>query len=93
MNNFFKIPKKYQQWSQIFKNNETKTVLPQHKSWLYKILLKLNTKLTFEFILFLFEKKLKIIQNYLQINLNKQLIYFFMSPASYLIIFVEKNGK
>ena len=42
LNNFFKIPKKYQQWSQIFENDETKTILLQHKPWDHETLLKLN---------------------------------------------------
>ena len=48
-----------------------KTILLQHEFWNYKISLKLNTKPTFEFTWFLFEKELKIVQNYLQINLKK----------------------
>ena len=50
LNNFFEIPKKYQQWLQIFENDETKNVLLQHKSWNYGISLKLNMELIFEFI-------------------------------------------
>ena len=71
MNNFLKILKKYQHWLQILENDETKSILLQHESWDHKILLKLNTNPTFKSIWFFFEKKFKIIQNYLQINLKK----------------------
>ena len=61
MNNFFKIFKKYQQWLQIFKNNEIKNALLQYKFWDYKILVKLNMEPIFEFIWLLSEEKLKVI--------------------------------
>ena len=56
---------------QIFENDEIKTILLQHKFWYYEIPLKLDIKLMFEFSWLLFEKKFKVIQNYLQINLKE----------------------
>ena len=65
--------------------------LLQHKSWNHEILLKLNTKLTFEFIWFLFEKKLKIVQNYVLMNLKKQFIHPSISPTNHPINFTKKK--
>ena len=61
LNNFFEILRSYQQWSQIFKNNEMKNILLQHKVYNYKIPLKSNIQPIFEPIWFLFEKKFGII--------------------------------
>ena len=61
LDNFFNIPKMYQQWSQIFENDETKNALLLHKSWDHKIFKKFKKKFTFEPIWFLLEEKLKII--------------------------------
>ena len=61
LNNFFNIPKMYQQWSQIFENDETKNILLLHKPWDHKIPLKPGKELTFELIWLLLEEKLKVV--------------------------------
>ena len=61
----------YQQWSQIFENDKTENALPPHKSWDHEIFLKLKKKPTFEPIWFMSEEKLKVMQDYLHLNLKK----------------------
>ena len=51
----------YQQWLQIFENDETKNILLPHKFWDHEIPLKLEKESTFESIQFLLEEKLKVI--------------------------------
>ena len=70
-----------------------KNALPQHKFWNHEILLKPGMEPTFEPIWFLFEKKLKVIQNYLQMNLKKWFICFLISLINYPITFAKKKGQ
>ena len=75
-----------------FENDETKNALPLHKFWNHEILLKLEKKLMFKLFWFLFEKKFKIIQDYLHLSLEKWFIHLFISPTEYSIYFMKKKN-
>ena len=66
--------------------------LSKHKSWNHKISFKkriMSEKLS---IYQLLSEKLQELQNYLNNNLQRKYIWYFISEAEYLVIFVSKKN-
>ena len=76
----------------FWKKVTTKTLL-KHQIWNHEIILELSKTFTFEFIYALFEKKLKILREYLNENLTKKFIRKSQSSTKYSILFVFKKNK
>ena len=73
-NMFTKIFDEYKQWKHLFLKKVTTKVLFKHQTWNHEIIFKLNKTFTFELIYAFFEKKLRILREYLNENLKKKFI-------------------
>ena len=93
-NTLTKILDEYKQWKHLFLKKITTKTLLKHQTWNHEIIFELSKTLTFELIYALFEKKLKILREYLNENLKKKFIKKSQSSTKYSILFVlKKNGK
>src|SRR5947207_7977389 len=85
-----KILDYYQDLFEIFFKKESES-LSSHRDHLnHHISLKKNVKLIFDFIYNLFELEFKILKEYIQDKLKKELIHSFISLFNFLILFIKK---
>jgi hypothetical protein len=88
-----KIPKEYQVYEQLFKE-ELETGLPEHSQWDCEIDLVEGTTPKFHKIYNLNESQLQTLREYLEDNLRKGYIRLSKSEAGHPVMFVpKKNGK
>ena len=85
------IPREYQQWLHLFRDEATTKALPKHQTWDHEIKLEPGTQPTFRPIYALSEKELQELRKYLDENLKKGFIKKSESPAGYPILFVPKK--
>ena len=83
----------YKQWKHLFLKKITTKALFKHQTWNHEIVFKSNKTFTFEFIYAFFEKKLKILREYLNENLKKKFIRKSQSSIKYSILFVSKKNE
>ena len=80
----------YQNLFEVFFKKESES-LSSHRDHLnHQIFLKKNIKPIFDFIYNLFELELKILKEYIQDKLKKELIHSFISSFDFSILFVKK---
>src|SRR3989440_229865 len=88
------LPKKYQQFANLFTKTKGPEVLPKHQPWDHTIPLQEGKQPTFGPVYSCSEKELQALREYLDENLAKGFIRESTSPAGYPILFVpKKNGK
>ena len=92
-NTLMRIFDEYKQWKHLFLKKITTKTLLKHQTWDHEIIFELNKTLTFELIYALFEKKLKILREYLNENLKKKFIRKSQSSTKYSILFVLKKDE
>ena len=68
------IFKKYEKFKNIFINNIKDLSLPRYEEWDHEIILKSKNKFTFGLIYLLLAKELKILREYLNENLKKDIL-------------------
>ena len=90
---FTKILDEYKQWKHLFLKKITTKALLKHQTWDHEIILESSKTFTFEFIYALFEKKLRILREYLNENLKKKFIRKSQSSTRYSILFVFKKDE
>ena len=73
-NAFTRILDEYKQWKHLFLKKVTTKALFKHQIWNHEIIFELSKTFTFELIYALFEKKLRILREYLNENLKKKFI-------------------
>ena len=88
-----KILDEYKQWKHLFLKKVTTKALLKHQTWDHEIVLESNKTFTFESIYALFEKKLRILREYLNENLKKKFIRKSQSSTRYSILFVLKKNE
>jgi hypothetical protein len=85
--------KRYNEYKTLFEKN-VNTILSKHKSWDHEIKLKKNKQSTFESIYQLLSHELRMLKNYIEINLRKKFIKSSQSFTRYFILFaLKKNEK
>ena len=87
------IFKKYKQWEYLFQKETTAKVLFKHQFWDHKIVLLSEKQSIFESIYQLSEKKLRILKDYLDKNLQKGFIRSSKLSAEYSILFALKKDR
>ena len=92
-NLFTKIFDEYKQWKYLFLKKIITKALFKHQTWNHEIVFELSKTFTFKFIYALFEKKLKILREYLNENLKKKFIRKSQSSIKYSILFVSKKNE
>ena len=88
-----RILDEYKQWKHLFLKKITTKALFKHQTWNHEIVLKSSKTFTFELIYALFEKKLKILREYLNENLKKEFVRKSQSSTRYSILFVSKKDE
>ena len=88
-----RILDEYKQWKHLFLKEVTTKALPKHQTWDHEIIFESSKTLTFEPIYALFEKKLRILREYLNENLKKEFIRKSQSSTKYSILFVPKKDE
>ena len=88
-----KIFDEYKQWKPLFLKKVTTKTLFKHQTWNHEIIFESSKTFTFEFIYALFEKKLKVLREYLNENLKKKFIRKSQSSTRYSIFFVFKKNE
>ena len=88
-----RILDEYKQWKHLFLKKVTTKTLLKHQTWNHEIIFESNKTFTFEFIYALFEKELRILQEYLNENLKKEFIRKSQSSTRYSILFVFKKDE
>ena len=88
-----RIFNKYKQWKHLFLKKVTTKTLLKHQTWNHEIIFELSKTFTFKLIYALFEKKLKILREYLNENLTKKFIRKSQSSTKYSILFVFKKNE
>ena len=88
-----KIFDEYKQWKHLFLKKITTKTLLKHQTWNHEIIFELSKTFTFELIYALFEKKLRILREYLNENLKKKFIRKSQSSTKYSILFVFKKDE
>ena len=83
----------YKQWKHLFLKKITTKTLLKHQAWNHEIIFESSKTFTFELIYAFFEKKLKILREYLNENLKKKFIRKSQSSTRYLILFVLKKNE
>ena len=83
----------YKQWKHLFLKEVTTKTLLKHQIWNHEIVLESSKTPTFELIYALFEKKLRILREYLNENLKKKFIWKSQSSTKYSILFVLKKNE
>ena len=83
----------YKQWKHLFLKKITTKTLLKHQTWNHEIIFELSKTFTFELIYALFEKKLRILREYLNENLKKKFIRKSQSSTKYSILFVFKKNE
>ena len=83
----------YKQWKHLFLKKITTKALLKHQTWDHEIIFELNKTFTFELIYAFFEKKLRILREYLNENLKKKFIRKSQSSTKYSILFVSKKNE
>ena len=88
-----RILDEYKQWKHLFLKEITTKALLKHQTWDHEIVFESSKTFTFELIYALFEKKLKILREYLNENLKKEFIRKSKSSTKYSILFVFKKNE
>ena len=88
-----RILDEYKEWKHLFLKKIATKALPKHQTWNHEIILELSKTFTFELIYALFEKKLKILREYLNENLKKKFIKKSKSSIKYSILFILKKDE
>ena len=83
----------YKQWKHLFLKEVTTKALLKHQTWNHEIVLESSKTFTFGLIYALFEKKLRILREYLNENLKKKFIRKSQSSTKYSILFVSKKDE
>jgi transposase InsO family protein len=85
------VPREYDKWSHLFKEETDERALPKHQPWDHEITLQEGKQPGFGPIYALSEKELQTLRKYIDENLKKGFIRESKSPAGYPILFVPKK--